>query len=896
VRLAAERLSAALADRYRLDRELGQGGMATVYLAQDLKHGRKVALKVLKPELAAVLGADRFVVEITTTASLQHPHILPLFDSGTADGFLFYVMPFIEGETLRDKLNRETQLGVDEAVRIAREVADALDYAHGKGVIHRDIKPENILIQNGRPMVADFGIALAVSAAAGGRMTETGLSLGTPHYMSPEQATADKDLTGRSDIYSLGSVLYEMLTGNPPHVGASAQQIIMKIIADTPRPVTELRKSVPPNVAAAVAKAIEKLPADRFDSARTFSEALGNTAFSLQSTDTAIAPLGGSARTWKHATIATGAVAILLGTALVASVNRESARVAPDRDPIRFGLSDDASLRVDGSFTHPLAVSPDGRSVVFRGATDTTTMQLWIRSLDSPNARPLAGTEGGANAAFSSDGKWLAFITDLRVVKKMPSRGGDVTTVTAIEGLTAGLAWSADTLILIEQIGNDDGMQRVNAAGGRAELAIPKDTVAREIRQRRPIILPGTDVVVYGSTVASSDEATLVLYRLTDGKRLRTGLPGHGALGMIDDRLVYAQSDGSLMAVEIDARSMRVRGEPFRLTTRVAYGTPGTAVALSRSGVLVYRPAGAAALARLDLVDMAGRARTVHPVAAFVGAPRFSRDGGKVAVGIAVDGGVARGFRVTTSDLWTIDLATGEATRVTSNNAVAQPSWFPDGQRLLYVKAIAGGFELVSHRLDGSAPPSRLLTVDDVPYAADVAADGRTLVVRTGNRQTTVTGALLRLSLGAETQVDTLIAASARLRPEYARISPDGQWICFIDRSSYEVWVRSLRDSSTMMVSTTVSLDSPPVWGPDSRTLYYRSAAGMSVIELNTSPGLSVARRSAVRGLPTLGAFDLSPDGKAFVILTPAQRSGGAVIAVDWANEARREWKRSPGK
>jgi serine/threonine-protein kinase len=193
------------------------------------------------------LGADRFVVEIKTTASLQHPHILPLFDSGTADGFLFYVMPFIDGETLRARLDRETQLGVDEAVRITREVADALDHAHRRGVIHRDIKPENILLHDGRPMVADFGIALAVSAAAGGRMTETGLSLGTPHYMSPEQATADKDLTARSDIYSLGSVLYEMLTGNPPHIGASAQQIIMKIITDVPRPVTELRKSVPPN-------------------------------------------------------------------------------------------------------------------------------------------------------------------------------------------------------------------------------------------------------------------------------------------------------------------------------------------------------------------------------------------------------------------------------------------------------------------------------------------------------------------------------------------------------------------------------------------------------------------------------------------------------------------------
>src|SRR5476649_2607763 len=201
-----DRLNAALAGRYRIERELGAGGMATVFLTEDLKHKRKVAIKVLKPELAAVLGAERFVQEIKTTAALQHPHILPLFDSGTADGFLFYVMPYIQGETLRDKLNRETQLAVGEAVVITRDVADALDYAHRHGVIHRDIKPENILLHDGRPMVADFGIALAVSAAAGGRMTETGPSLGTPHYMSPEQATAQKDITARSDIYSLGSV------------------------------------------------------------------------------------------------------------------------------------------------------------------------------------------------------------------------------------------------------------------------------------------------------------------------------------------------------------------------------------------------------------------------------------------------------------------------------------------------------------------------------------------------------------------------------------------------------------------------------------------------------------------------------------------------------------------
>ncbi|HSB55768.1 MAG TPA: serine/threonine-protein kinase, partial [Gemmatimonadales bacterium] len=296
--VAFSRLAAALADRYRLERELGQGGMATVYLAQDLKHHRQVAIKVLKPDLAAVLGADRFVQEITTTAQLQHPHILPLFDSGTADGFLYYVMPYIQGETLRTKLDREHQLGIEEAVKISTEVADALDYAHRHGVIHRDIKPENILLHDGRPMVADFGIALAVSAAAGGRMTETGLSLGTPHYMSPEQATADKQITARSDVYSLGSVLYEMLTGDPPHTGSSAQQIIMKIVTEEAAPVTRLRKSVPPNVAAALAQALEKLPADRFESAKAFADALTNPGYRAAWATAAVPTLrGGRSRT-----------------------------------------------------------------------------------------------------------------------------------------------------------------------------------------------------------------------------------------------------------------------------------------------------------------------------------------------------------------------------------------------------------------------------------------------------------------------------------------------------------------------------------------------------------------------------------------------------------------------
>ena len=246
------RLNAALEGRYRIEREIGEGGMATVYLADDLKHERKVALKVLKPELAAVVGAERFLAEIKTTANLQHPHILPLFDSGEADGFLFYVMPYVEGESLRQRLDREHQLPVDEAAQIAKSLAEALDYAHGRGVIHRDIKPANVLLLQGKPVISDFGIALAVGAAGGGRLTETGLSLGTPHYMSPEQATGDQHVGPATDIYALGCVLYEMLVGDPPYIGSTPQAVLGKIITGMPEPVTQHRKTVPANVEATV--------------------------------------------------------------------------------------------------------------------------------------------------------------------------------------------------------------------------------------------------------------------------------------------------------------------------------------------------------------------------------------------------------------------------------------------------------------------------------------------------------------------------------------------------------------------------------------------------------------------------------------------------------------------
>jgi serine/threonine-protein kinase len=276
-----ERLKAALADRYQIEREIGRGGMATVYLAQDLRHKRKVAVKVLDPSLAEALGYDRFLREIEVAANFTHPHILPVHDSGEADGFLYYVMPFVEGESLRDRLDREKQLPVETAIQVTREIAGALAYAHERGVIHRDVKPANILLEAGHAVLADFGVAQAVAAAEDSKLTGTGVSIGTPAYMSPEQAAGEKEVDGRSDQYALASITYEMLAGNPPHTGATMQAVVAKVLSTDPQPISEVRSTVPANVEAAIRKALERVPADRFPGVEEFARALEDSNFRL---------------------------------------------------------------------------------------------------------------------------------------------------------------------------------------------------------------------------------------------------------------------------------------------------------------------------------------------------------------------------------------------------------------------------------------------------------------------------------------------------------------------------------------------------------------------------------------------------------------------------------------
>src|SRR5262249_8233997 len=412
---------------------------------------------------AAVIGAERFLAEIKLTANLQHPHILPLFDSGEADSFLYYVMPFVEGESLRDRISREKQLPVDEAVRLASEVASALDYAHRHGVVHRDIKPENILLHDGHALVADFGIALAASKASGTRMTETGMSLGTPHYMSPEQAMGEREITARSDVYALGAVLYEMLTGDPPFTGSTAQAIVARVVTETPRPPPPQRHPIPPHVEPAGMPAPEKLPADRFASAAEFADALKGRSVSGVSTATTVRVPAAALPTPRFNGLSIGALAL----AAIATVAALWGWLRPQPAPVvsRYSLllRPTEALR-PSALAGNVAISRDGNRIAYIGPAEAGT-RLWLREHDKLRPIPVSGTEGGVSPLCSRDGNQRAYIVSGGSLRVAPLGGGPPVTLTDSLNSSGG-DWGDDGYIYIE---TNPGLGRIRATGGTVE-------------------------------------------------------------------------------------------------------------------------------------------------------------------------------------------------------------------------------------------------------------------------------------------------------------------------------------------------------------------------------------------------------------------------------------------
>ncbi len=849
-----ERLSAALSDRYRIERELGQGGMATVYLAEDLKHKRHVALKVLKPELAAVLGADRFIQEITTTAALQHPHILPLFDSGTADGFLYYVMPFIDGETLRSKLDRETQLGIDEAVKITVSIADALDYAHRRGVIHRDIKPENILLHEGRPMVADFGIALAVSAAAGGRMTETGLSLGTPHYMSPEQATAEKEISARSDIYSLASVLYEMLTGNPPHVGASAQQIIMKIVTEEAAPVTKLRKSVPHNVAAALAQALEKLPADRFESAKMFAEALANQHFTTQH-DTSSAPgAAGAMRKPARTVVAALALILIAGTAgrLARPRQNDSAVVTHFTIPVPGGHD------MTGGFMPNLAVSDDGRSLAYFVAGT-----LYHRRLDGDEPRPLARLDAGCCPEFSLDGQTL-FVRYGEVLNQIWS-------VSVRDGTVANLGARPIAQDLLGTAWSQPGIHR-RAAGDTiwTQLTARDSTRGAHMWPQRVdggrsllFTMVGDGGMWNGASIVLQDlrsgERTVVATEATYGRYVPTG------------HVVYVRADGSVEAIPVDVRKRRVTGSAFTVLTgvRTGYWAGAGEFAISPNGTLAYVRGSSWQQHRLAWVDRQGQ------VLGHVGEPvtlegaRLSPDERHVVSYVASPN----------ADIDKFDIATGEQRRITFDPQTEDnPLWSPAGDRIAYRRHANPVSEIWTRTADGQGVPEQIAGVEGVPMSW--SPDGTALALGRDR--------VLILHLDTR-RVDTLPRGTAS-----AAFSPDGKWLAYASSETGKLEIH-VKPYPALTGNLQVSRNGGrlPLWSARSGELFFLNVDTLMATTVSTGHRFEYSTPRALFVRPDLAPqqypFSVSGDGRRFLypIRNPDASAREIHVILNWFQELK---------
>jgi serine/threonine-protein kinase len=449
-----ERLKSALADRYAVESEIGRGGMATVFLAQDLKHDRQVAIKVLHPELAASVGAERFLKEIKIVAGLQHPHILPLYDSGEAAGLLYYVMPFAEGESLRQRLDRQGELAVEESVRITAEVADGLDYAHRQGVVHRDIKPGNILLAEGHATIADFGIARAIEVAKADRVTSTGLGVGTPLYASPEQATAQETLDGRTDIYSLACVLYEMLAGEPPLTGSTPKMIQTRRLSETPTALHSLRDTVPPALDSVIGRALARVPADRYATAAEFGQALQSILLSATpAAHVHVTPTGerpaatrtGSRRFWRIGVPVILAAAVLTAAAILVSNSDFGS------GPLQITTSNISRVTSEPGLEYQPAISPDGREVAYVEGPFTNpriVVRSTIETVSGGESRP-GGDVDGLHwfPAWAPDGASLRFLACLPRAgcdwMKVGSRGGAVQAV-SVPSSTARLAWSRD--------------------------------------------------------------------------------------------------------------------------------------------------------------------------------------------------------------------------------------------------------------------------------------------------------------------------------------------------------------------------------------------------------------------------------------------------------------------
>jgi serine/threonine protein kinase len=810
------RLAAGLGAAYRVERELGRGGMAIVYLAVDVRHHRHVAIKVLHPELARSLGAERFLREIALAAPLAHPNILPLYDSGELAGdLLYYVTPYVEGESLRLRLDRERQLPVDDALRIARETADALAYAHTRGIVHRDVKPENILLQSGHALVADFGIARALSEAGAERLTETGIAIGTPAYMSPEQATGERDIDARSDVYSLGCVLYEMLAGEPPYTGPTAQAILARKATMPVPPLRVVRETVSAAVEAVVERTLAKAPADRFATAAELGEAIERASRTLSDDRTprpnARRGFRLSRRWW--AGIGAAGVALAAVVAVLVAVRTDRHRVPATVAPARLEYSQLTSF--PESATSP-ALSPDGHLLAFIVGESSYfgPGQIWVKGL--PNGESVQLTHDSLHKmgpAFSPDGSRITYST-------WSSAGYDTWVVPVLGGQARlfltnaqALTWiddaAAEPRVLFSELGNG-ALALVTSATNRAQSRVvyrpPPPSMAHRSR-----LSPDR---AWGLVVEMGWQSWLScrLVRFADGAPQRL-------VGPIPAQCTDAawSPDGRWMYFSANA------GNGFHLwRQRFPEGVPEqvTSGATEEEGLAV------AADGKSILTSIGSRQSTVwiHNARGerqitsegYGMLPTFSPDGRKLYY-LLREGG-ARSY--VSGALWVADLATGEQRRLLPGVLMQAYAVSRDGERVAFVAANdTASAPLWMAATDEHSPPRRIVRDGVVPHRVLFDADRNVIFARHDT---------MAMSLYRVREDDSL---PHQLGPGalVESVSADGRWVATWDLGLVDrILVLPVAGGAPTVICTECVPPSyerrpwPPAisWSPDGRFVY----------------------------------------------------------------------------